>query len=141
MTRGMNRGNLQGRPVRIVAGSSATVVPCAANVVFTKLCVSVYPLGIGPNFKHTVELFQLDYSMELHQYTTDGQRDFTHMMYSEQIFPPNITSADNAIIGQYLPPDSGITVTITNNELDDRDFFVYSTFESYEVTICKLLTI
>lgn len=125
--------------VTVAALGSVTVAPLFSDQAYTKVCVGCTPLGNGPSFLHTLELYLDGILKETHN--VGPGFDSTHMLYTDQIYPPTLNLTLRPDMKGYEPATSiGFQLIITNSEPEARSFTVYSTFEEYVGTACRRLT-
>jgi len=125
--------------ITVAALSSMTIAPLLSDQAYTQVCVGCTPLGSGPSYLHTLELYLDGILKETHD--VGPAFDSTHMIYRDQIYPPNIGLTTNPGMKGFEPATSiGFTLRITNGELVPRSFTIYSTFEMYMGTVCRRVT-
>lgn len=126
--------------VTVAPSGSVTITPLLTDTAYTMVCIACLPLGSGPSWNHQLDLYIDGVLKETHNYI-DGTWQSTHMLYSSQVFPPNVGLKTNPTMNGFEPPTSiGFQLIVTNNEANIRDFCIYSTFEMFTGTACRRLT-
>lgn len=126
--------------VTIAASGTVTVNPLLSDEMFTNACIACTPLGAGPNYRHKVDLYLDGVVKEENDYATAGVKEAAHLVFHDELFPPNIGLATKAGMKGASPPGlTGFSLVILNYENESRDFLIYSTFEAFSGSVPKRL--